>query len=683
MIRWVCSGTGRFDRRASYIALAAAALLYMAAYYYSDVRPRADAQYPLGWWGWFDQSEYIKSVRAFANLSFASSEHLYPPLYALIAAPFFIAFPDHPFLIPNFIYFTFYVYVLLRVSQRYYGPYLPAVVLVSMLGVLPVISLTQWIIPWTTSLQAALVSWLVLIFSRFESRNIPFQVNSRTDWFWFTAFFVFYGALTPTRPLDIVPWFPFALSFFINVLITNVKAAPPHLRLKTALLCLTAPALGGLVFVILYLLFNLVVFGSFFGVYLGIASRNLYLPADILEKAYSIFVRSGPIYGEYGQAFFEQIPVAAPVLAICIVTMWFVSGLRRWIVLTALLHFMIYLPYGDLLPTGTFRYYNLHYFKWAYPWLAVIAAGQALCWGAGVVRRAGGLKPLAASASILALLLIVDIVPADAEQVRDFRSQETRRVLIRAHQERQADFIDLLGLKGGFAALYLGTHKLSVDGTPARTGDFRLLPINGGARLLFLRPRTFRELELIVEKEIDLGPPEGVSVINSYSYAFGCRLRECLQPPIVAWAGNTIRLDFRSGGLAQGLHLPEWWEPEPWGRWSKKAATVVDLRVQPRPAIAVSATVIPLLASARQKQPVSLQVNGCGVASTEFTLADSAPRIIKGSIPRDCLRADGNLSIEIRTNTVRSPAALKINRDIRKLGFGISEIVLTSADRDP
>lgn len=661
------------------VALAIAVLLYVVSYYQSEFRPRVGARYPLGWWGWFDQGEYIKSVRALTHFDFASSEHLYPPLYNFIAAPFLFLTKDHPHFIPNLIFFTFYVYVFLNVARKYYGVVAPAAALICILGFLPTISLTQWVIPWTTSLQAALVSCLILVFSRFEARNSPFHIGSRADWLSFTAFFVAYGALAPTRPLDLVVWFPFALYFFMRVLVSTVKITPQRQRVRIAAFCCAAAAIGGSLFVLFYLAFNFAVFGSPFGAYLGLASRNPYLPLDVVEKAYSIFLSSGPLYGEQGQAFVEKIPAAASVLALCVVSLIYTRDLRRWICLTAFVNFMIYLPYGDLLPTGVFRYYNLHYFKWAYPWLTVIAVGQAWLWIKGSLQRKDGARPLVISTVVLALVLSISIVPADAERVRDTRRIDQNVIAVRTPRERQADFVDLFGVEGDFISFYFGNHRLSLDGAPVELGSFRVLPIAGGARLLFLRPRAFSELELSLDPKINLGRPQGSSIISSYRYALGCSFQECSQLPVIAWTDGAIQVDLRSGGAAEGLKDSQWWGAEPWGRWSKETIAGLELRLEPRPAVVASATVTPLLAPKRPTQPVSLLVNGCLIASAEFTLAESGPRKIEGPIPTNCLRSDGRLKFEIRTDTVRSPAALKINRDPRKLGVGISEIILQEA----
>jgi hypothetical protein len=657
-------------------------IMYVISYYYSEARPRAGVTYPLGWWGWFDQGEYIKSVRAFATLNFSPSEFLYPPLYNLIAAPFYYLTSDHPHFIPNLIFLLISVFTVLHVTKRFYGIYLPAAVTVCLFSLLSLVTITQWVIPWTTSLQAALISGLILAFSYFEAKLACFQIQSHTDKRVFFTFFALFSALFPTRPLDAVVWFPFALYFFCRVLLATTKAAPRPLRLRQFLLCCALALLGGLTFVSFYIGFNLFVSSSLLGAYFDIASRNPYIVADIFEKAYSLLIDSGTLYGEYQQAFFEQLPLAAFVAAISLVAIVYTSDLRRWILITAFLHFTVYFPYGDLLPTGLFRYFNFHYFKWSYPWLAVIAAGQVLVWIRDF-RTARGWRPLLASIVTLAIGSLISVTPTDSERIDYYRVADANKIAHRVQLRRHADFVDLFGIEGDFRSIYFGNHKLILDNTPVREGYFRLFPVNEGVRLMFLRPQEFSELEFVLDPSVRLSSTEGVGIVSSYRFTLGCRFRECSDPPLIQWQDNSIHIDFHKGSLNQGLNMSSWWSPEPWGRWSRADAAILELRVQPRATIAVSATVMPLLAEKRPRQTISLRVNGCLITKADFSLGKGAPPALKGQIPSHCLREDGHLKVEFRTDAVRSPAALKIGRDVRKLGLGVISIVLTSHDPPP
>ena len=79
------------------------------------------------WHMWLDQSEYMRSALAFSSLSLASSEHRYPPLYALLAAPFTRLLPNDPFLVVDLISVCTCVYLLTILFRRDCGPVVAAV----------------------------------------------------------------------------------------------------------------------------------------------------------------------------------------------------------------------------------------------------------------------------------------------------------------------------------------------------------------------------------------------------------------------------------------------------------------------------------------------------------------------------------------------------------------------------
>lgn len=283
--------------------------------------------------------------------------------------------------------------------------------------------------------------------------------------------------------------------------------------------------LCGSVFVAFYLGFNALVFKSMFGRYADSIGVFRYDITTIPVKAYSIFWQSGIAYGEARQAFFEKAPLLAPALAICIVTAWLYPGIRRWIVISALLQFLLYLPYGDLLPTGVFRYWNLHYFKWTYPWIFVIAVGQLLLWGRSF---AISWKPMAVSAAIVAAGACLSLVPVKIVAVADVRDQAGGAIAINLGREHRVDFIDLPGVTGDFPSVYFGDHRATLDGgREFNRREFRILPLPQGARLLFSRPTTLASIRLRLGPQITLGDSAGIATAYRLEFAFGCRFRRC------------------------------------------------------------------------------------------------------------------------------------------------------------
>src|SRR5690349_18806700 len=89
----VICGTFPITRWGAYALLA----LY-AAYYFADAAaPGNWTDYPLGWWGWWDQSQYLASTRNLLNGNLTPEGHWYPLGYSILAAPFVAVWPMHGF----------------------------------------------------------------------------------------------------------------------------------------------------------------------------------------------------------------------------------------------------------------------------------------------------------------------------------------------------------------------------------------------------------------------------------------------------------------------------------------------------------------------------------------------------------------------------------------------------------
>ena len=658
------------------LGIALLALLYLGKYYTSGFRPDPASQYPLGWWGWADQGEYLKSIRAFATGAINSNYFLYPPLYALLSAPFWLVSREHAVLVPDLIYCLVFHGSLLIVARRFYGTVLPGLVCFALLVTLPIMTIDQWVIPWTTSLQAALLGIMILIFSTGETKSEPFRLASAKDWRLFGAFFIVYGALAPTRPLDVVVWFPFALVYFLKTTIASIRGSPQGLgRVVVAAQCLMLAATCGALLVLGYLAFNLAVHHSLFGIYGALAGSKGYFPADLPEKILSTFWNSEVVYGEARQALFERIPFFAPVFAVSLVTAVVVNDVRRWIVLTALLNFLVYLPYGDLLPTGFFRYFNLHYFKWAFPWLAVIAIGQVVVWFSRGAQRKRNWTPLAASAALVLLGLSVGLRPTERQAVLDSRSPEIHLIRVDAPGRRQVDFVDIKGLGGGFPSFYNGPHSLVVDGAAQPQSVFRLLPLADGGRLMFVRPKAFSHLELTINPDLTFAPGENHSALGSIQIGASCLIQKCEGPPKLPWRtaetpAGASRFDFRPDGNMHDVQLTDWWDGETWGRWSARARTRLELMVRPGARFSVAATAAPFIGGERKTGTLQLSVNGCEITRARFETA--ARRRLAGEIPGRCLRPDGSMLVELQADA----AGQSVDPKPRRLGVAIEDLTI-------
>lgn len=665
-------------RRPFFVLLAALAAYYLVCYALSDERPGGAF---LGWRGWADQGEYLKSIRAFASGNWDPSQYLYPPLYALASAPFWPLLHWHATLVPDLVFFLIAFGTVLAVSRRFYGSVLPVMVCVALFAFAPIMSIKQWVIPWTSSASAALASMLILFYARSEAAAEPFRLTSRRDWILFALCFLAYGALAMTRPLDTVVWLPFALALFLRTAWATVTAASGAGRRILILLAIGALAAGAaLVCVTGYLGFNERMFGTLFGPYAASTLGHGYFADRIPERLFSFLWDSGAAFAEPGHALFQRFPLFGPILAVCLVTLLTTTDLRFWIIATAFLNFLIYLPYGDLLPNGFFRYYNLHYFKWAYPWLAVIAVGQVVSWTRSSFGKRRGWAPLLAAALVTLIGWALRIEPVNLTLASDLRTTDHAIAVVAPHP-RQVEFIDIPNASGGFTTVYQGSHKLWIDGREVL--DFRLLPTASGVRVLLLEPQVMSLALLRPDPAIKIEPGPHQSMLGDTRIVTAVAYHPYRAD--VAWSGGRIDFDFRPGGNMHDVPLDPvfWWNAETGGRWTiAHQRSPLDFKAQtPAGDVYVRSTVLPLhnRRSWGFRPRVSLWVNGCLIARKRIDQV--APHVLEGVVPARCLKRDGDIKVEWGADHPRSPRSLHMAGDDRVLGVAVSDLALVQAGR--
>jgi len=159
----------RRRRRTVVAAIFLALIFYGAGYWNSPERPDSSLDHPrLGWWGWFDQGEYYRSVKALEQDDFTPAEHLYPIGYPLVGTLLYPIMPQHPFLIPNLVCFIVICIVFLWICQKIVSPE-EALLLCFFAVIWPITVRDNTIRPWTnTPVHAVLMilSYLALFGSR-------------------------------------------------------------------------------------------------------------------------------------------------------------------------------------------------------------------------------------------------------------------------------------------------------------------------------------------------------------------------------------------------------------------------------------------------------------------------------------------------------------------------------------
>jgi len=321
----------------------------------------------------------------------------------------------------------------------------------------------QWVIPWTSTVSAVLIAAALLLLDRYDRARREGGWTLRAHVVNAYLFGLFCGLQLPLRPGDIVLMAPIAL----------VPGA------------------------VIMFGFNLLVFGDLMGGYFALSvSRGFYF-GDFFEKLFSLVVASHPIYLERGADWLTELPINALCLGFLPAAALFARPLVfRLAAVAALFQIVLYFSYGDALPTGTFRYNNIHYFKWMLPWIVAFAAYFVVhaiqARGAARLRARVGL-----AFGVIATLVLFSInVDPVARPPLSVTAGGEGGVELAFSDGPALECIDFDGTPAGWTDVYFenrATVRVNGGEPLENYGEYRMFPREGkgkgeGIRLLFLRP---------------------------------------------------------------------------------------------------------------------------------------------------------------------------------------------------
>ncbi|MGX1099578.1 hypothetical protein [Amorphus sp. MBR-141] len=483
------SGTTSTEWIVLCVFLLAIFVLWQTTYISWKPVPGNNPEFPLGWWGWFDQGNYLRSAKAILEWNLAPSEYYYPPLYPLIGAAFVPVFPYHAYYFVDLAATMGFFLLFVATTRRYIGFWPAAVVGFTFLVVFNVVRL-QWVIPWTSTVSAVIVGASLLLLDRYDRARRERAWSTRAHILNAYLFGLVCGLQLPLRPGDIVLMAPVALGYGVLVAIDLVAGDP--LRRRQAAWAAVAGVLGLVPGAVIMFGFNLLVFDDLLGGYFALSvSRGFYF-GDFFEKLFSLVVASHPIYVERGADWLTELPINALCIGFLPAAALFARPLVfRLTAVAAMFQIVLYFSYGDALPTGTFRYNNIHYFKWMLPWIVAFAAYFAVhavaATGAARLQARIGL----AAGIVLSLLLFsvnVDPVPRPATAIE---ATGEGGVVLTFPEGRPLEYIDFDGTPADWTDVYFENRAVvRVDGgAPLENyGEFRMFPRKDGIRLLFIRP---------------------------------------------------------------------------------------------------------------------------------------------------------------------------------------------------
>jgi hypothetical protein len=351
------------------------------------------------WHHAWDQSQYLRSTLAFAHMDFAASSHWYPLLYPLAAMPFAWLMPGNPYLLLDILCVFFLTGAILRVAAHL-GIGQRAALIVLLLTLLwPPQLWGAWTRPWTTTLSAPLIWWLL---ARAGDILVARKAMTARDMAWMG----FVAALVPlVRPADAV-----------IVAVLGAWLAIAMLRRGALGWRRLGGAVGGaLVPLVAYGALHLLIYGARPTDYMLLSAEIGTSFADFGWKLSILYVDPRPWYPGIS-GLLARMPWVALGLAGALFALIRNddSGRRGYIaclLLAATAYVAVLTAYADFLPTGLWKNANVHYLKWVLPLLGMMA------W---LLVRDGRQAPYRAVAALAAVFLLTGLrvipVPAQAQE---------------------------------------------------------------------------------------------------------------------------------------------------------------------------------------------------------------------------------------------------------------------------
>lgn len=329
--------------------LAAVTVLYLLSYLGHPVLPGNDLSAPIGWWGWWDQSQYLKCTAALAHGRLTPETYWYPLGYPLIGALFYRWAPQHAFLIPNLALVLGSVILFYRISRRLVSPIetvlLMLVFIISYLGLL---SMTV-IVPWNT-IPTHFFSYLIILLVGFRELTVIRLLTA----------FVCVGLIFICRPGD-------ALCMMAMPAIAILGL--PRWKTRILVAAVGVGIVGGFFLIVLFA--NHAVFGSWRTPYdrmqeqMGVASYSL------AQKVFGLLIDGDTIFREPQAALVRRFPWAIIVIPGVIHLLLRFKVQALGVVVSVFTTYVLYFIYNDFWPSTVFRYHAIHYLLWTLPLIAL------------------------------------------------------------------------------------------------------------------------------------------------------------------------------------------------------------------------------------------------------------------------------------------------------------------------
>lgn len=425
------------------------------------------------WLQWFDQSRYLTSATAFANGDLLPSSHWYPLGYSLLAAPFTCILPSNPFFLLDLLLFLLACKAFQNVVARLrIGLWLATFCFLATTLIDTKLAGT-WAHPWTTTLSATLIWWLI-------DRTLLVGDSVGDGKVTRSGLLPAIGALAMglplVRPVDAI----------VGVTCLAIVGLTLWRRGQFSIGALLSIGAGSAVVASVYGALHFAIYGLHLTPYMLESAATGFIWSDLGWKAYILLVHARPWYPD-SQAILERLPWIVPGCAGLIVAAVVEQRRGRGVILLLFALIVpvsaVMLTYADLQPPGLWYFGNIHYFKWVMP---AFGAGIVLCWRQ--IRQRSDQRILTIVLVAFLLPLAVRIMPQPVSEDAPARMLLFRGDTHRAWEEAYFSHVEITDGSGRLMNIR-DFHQV-----PDASGE-RALAIS---RLFGRHPRRFDPSEKLV-----------------------------------------------------------------------------------------------------------------------------------------------------------------------------------------
>jgi uncharacterized protein DUF7024 len=648
-------------------------LIYAGQYVETTSVPGNSDIYPLGWWGWFDQGEYLRASQNMFSGELLPEAQRYPPLYPLLGALFLPVSELHSYLPINIMLYVAYLWMFMAAFQPIVGRWAAAIAVIVGLYLSNILSM-QWVYPWTSSLAACLQMATLLLFSRYLiNRNDP-SWGQRERLLNALMCGAAAGLLAPTRPVDLVAFTPLLIAYAGMVLFEGRLAWRDKLAIVgVGIAASLLPTLG-------YLGFNAWLFGDPMGGYfVAIEGSGGEAISDFFGRSYSHLIDAKAFYAEANADWLSRLPQMLLFLCFVPFGLLFGSPFLRVVAVLVLMHLALVYSFADAVPGGQFRYLNIHYFKWMYPvlpvflfyfvkqiWVAFNSGSNPLQTKAGSV---GLISVIGGVSLLLAAMAIRPVYETQHASSLDVVGKET--LTLRFDPPVMADFFDI-----GMSATPIGAfgvleQNVMVNGTELRPiSDARVVPRFGGMRVILTDKMLLEDVRVSFSGLANFTQTPPFSALAA-EVGFRLHFPWADEPDLPAFPTPVIvpgRVYAASDAQASDVYLADGWsQVEDWGRWMDGESA--KLRFKLPSGLSADARFFlegqGFLPGAQKEIVLDVLINGSAVGA--LTLPSPEEGRIEVPLPQ----LQQTIEVELQPSSTLSPEAAGMNSDTRQLSFGL------------